>query len=487
VRKYEEAAERVQSTEQVRELADELRSRADELAAEAVETLERRVPDYLRQLGFEGESPLEVSRTDIDAIAGVLATTGTALPREVIVQAMDIGRRRARQGVTLEHLLEADVILREVAIRHLESALEATPGSADALALAERRLDLHRDAAILALTRGYLAGHAEGYEREHRELAALMSIMRAVSRSLEAGDIAEAAVAETCRAMGLQQGVVWLTPRDRPEALVTLRTYGLTGGEESALGAETPIPAELEEALVSDLPIQLQVDPRNPGFPGVRSILAVALRGRGDTVGLMVVGSPGERDFNAHDVAFAALVGEHVGVALANAEQHIREARTDHLTGLPNRPEFERAVQRQIAAGKRYGRALTVLLLDLDHLKRINDTYGHYWGDASIQAVARSLRSVVRASDVCARLGGDEFGLVMAEAGADEAQVIVERVRQALEQASREAELPEPARISIGFATWDPGIDWKQLLQLADERLYKDKRSRHVRSARARS
>ena len=472
-----------QTTEQVRELAVQLRARADELAAQAVETLGQRVPDYLRQLGFEGVSALEVSRADIDAIAGVLATTGTPLPREVIKQAVDMGRRRALQGVTLEHLLEADVILREVAVRHLEATIEEGPQGADTLALAERRLDSHRDAAILALTRGYLAGHAEGFEREHRELAALMSIMRAVSRSLDAGEIAEAAVTETCRAMGLEHGVVWLLPRERPDSMVLLRSYGLTMKDEKALGAEMPIPPELEEAFISDLPVQLQLNPKNPGFPGQRSVLAVALRGRGDTVGLMVIGTPGSHEFSPHDVALAALVGEHVGVALANAEQHVREARTDHLTGLANRPEFERAVQRQIAASKRYGRLLTVVLLDLDNLKLINDTHGHHWGDAAIQAVARSLRSVVRASDVCARLGGDEFGLVMPEAGPDEAAVIVDRVRQALDLASREVELPEPAGISIGFATWERGTDWKRLLQAADERLYEDKRARHVRSA----
>src|SRR5438067_10149501 len=107
MRKYTELNREARTTEQVRVLADQLRARALELAAEAVETLERRVPDYLRQLGFEGENALDVSREDIDAIAGVLATTGTPLPREVISQAVDIGRRRALQGVTLEHLLEA--------------------------------------------------------------------------------------------------------------------------------------------------------------------------------------------------------------------------------------------------------------------------------------------------------------------------------------------------------------------------------------------
>src|SRR5947209_5263220 len=139
MRKYTGQDEGVQTTEQVRALAGQLRARAAELAAEAVETLEERVPDYLRQLGFEGENPVEISRADIDAIAGVLATTGTPLPRELIKQAVDIGKLRARQGVTLEHLLEADVILREVAVKHLEAALVEQPDRADALALAERR------------------------------------------------------------------------------------------------------------------------------------------------------------------------------------------------------------------------------------------------------------------------------------------------------------------------------------------------------------
>src|SRR5690348_5098985 len=129
MRKYTLEGEGVRTTQEVRELAVQLRARANELAAEAVETLEQRVPDYLLQLGFEGESPLELSRADIDAIAGVLATTGTPLPREVIKQAVDMGRRRALQGMTLEHLLEADVILREVAVKHLEQALEQDPES----------------------------------------------------------------------------------------------------------------------------------------------------------------------------------------------------------------------------------------------------------------------------------------------------------------------------------------------------------------------
>lgn len=481
MRKYTDSAKGIQATEDVRALADNLRARAEELATEVIDALEERVPDYLRQLSFEGDDPRDVSRADIDAIAAVLATTGTPLPRNVIRTAVELGRRRALQGVTLEHLLEADGIHREVTVRHLEHVLK---GDGEALQLAERRLDSHRDAAILALTRGYLSGQAEGYEREHRELAALMSIMRAVSRSLEARDIAEAAIRETCRAMGLEQGVIWLTPRDRPDSLVLLQSHGLDEREEAALGSEMPIPAQLEEALVSDLPVQTQIEPTLTTFAGVRSVLTVALRGRADTVGLMTVGCQGRREFNAHDIAFAALVGEHVGVALANAEQHVREARTDHLTGLANRPEFEHAVQREIAAARRHGRPFTLMLLDLDNLKHLNDQYGHHLGDAAIRAVASSLRSVVRASDICARLGGDEFGVAMPEAGPDEARVIAGRVRQALDEASTDGQLPEPAGVSIGFATWQPGNDWKQLMRSADELLYQDKRARRVRDSR---
>ena len=463
-------------------MADALRARVDELATEALDTLGDRVPDYLRQLGFEGDDPLDVSRAELDALASVLSTTGTPLPRNVIRTAVDLGRLRAQQGVTLEHLLEAEGIHREVVVRALEDAVG--PGGDETLMLAERRLDAYRDAAILAMTRGYLAGHVEGYEQEHRELAALMSIMRAVSRSLEAGDIAESAVEETCRAMRLDYGVVWLTPRDRPDSLVLLRTHGLSLEAIGALGQEIPIYGLLEEALVSDLPVQGRVDLPGGFASAPGSLLAVGLRGRADTVGLLLLGSSGEREFDAHDVAFVALVGEHVGMALANADQLLREARTDHLTQLANRPEFDRAGQRMVAAARRYGRPFTVMLLDLDNLKHFNDRYGHQHGDAAIQAVANALRGTVRATDTCARLGGDEFGVVMPEAERDEAVEVAERVRKALEEASTEASLPEPAEVSIGFATWDPNLDWRQLNKDADERLYEDKRLRQVRSVR---
>lgn len=476
------AAARVETTENVRELADVMRGRIEELAAEALETLKDRLPDYLRQLGFEGDDPLDVSRAELDTIARVLASTGAPLPRQLTRSAVDLGRRRAQQGLTLEHLLEAEAIHREIVVRHLEDA--TGPQGEETLMLAEHRIDAYRDAVILALTRGYLAGHVEGYEQEHRELAALMSIMRAVSRSLEAGDIAEAAVEETCNAMRLDYGVVWLTPRERPDSLVLLRTYGLPAEQQGALGQEMPIYGLLEEALVSDMPLDGRVDLPG-GLAGSQgSVLGVALRGRADTVGLMVLGSHSDRDYGAHDLAFVALVAEHVGMALANAEQLLREARTDHLTQLANRPEFDRAGLRTVAAARRYGRPFTVMLLDLDNLKLFNDRHGHQFGDAAIQAVAHALRSTVRATDVCARLGGDEFGVVMPEAGPEEASEVAERVRKTLQEASADAELPKPAEVSIGFATWDPKLDWRQLLRMADERLYDDKRLRRVRSVR---
>jgi diguanylate cyclase (GGDEF)-like protein len=211
-------------------------------------------------------------------------------------------------------------------------------------------------------------------------------------------------------------------------------------------------------------------------------VRAGARRGRPDTVGLMALGCERDREYDAHDVAFVALVGEHVGMALANADQLLREARTDHLTQLANRPEFDRAGQRAVAGARRYGRPFTVMLLDLDNLKLFNDRHGHQYGDAAIQAVAVALRKTVRATDVCARLGGDEFGVVMPEAGPDQAGEVAERVRKTLRDASADAELPRPAEVSIGFATWDPNCDWRQLLRVADERLYEDKRLRHVRS-----
>jgi diguanylate cyclase (GGDEF)-like protein len=207
------------------------------------------------------------------------------------------------------------------------------------------------------------------------------------------------------------------------------------------------------------------------------------LRVRGRTVGMMAVGTMGDRLFNASDLLFMAAVADQVAVALDRARQFSNEARTDHLTGLANRREFERVMEREVALSERHDRRLSVMMIDLDNLKRINDRQGHRAGDGALRLVAQQLQRVVRASDVCARVGGDEFAVAMPETSIERARDVAVRLRTAIRQVGLSAKSPEQVEVSIGVAAWRPGQDWQAVYQLADADLYEDKR-RHKAARR---
>ena len=193
---------------------------------------------------------------------------------------------------------------------------------------------------------------------------------------------------------------------------------------------------------------------------------------------MMTVGTAVDRVFNASDMLFMAAVADQVAIALDRARQFSSEARTDHLTGLANRREFERVMEREVALGERHSRRLSVMMIDLDNLKRINDRQGHRAGDAALRLVAQQLQRVVRASDVCARVGGDEFAVAMPETSIERAREVAARLQNAIRHVSLSSKSPEPVEVSVGAAAWRPGQDWQAVYQLADGDLYEDKRRR---------
>jgi diguanylate cyclase (GGDEF)-like protein len=200
------------------------------------------------------------------------------------------------------------------------------------------------------------------------------------------------------------------------------------------------------------------------------------MRVRGRTVGMMTVGTMVDRIFGASDMIFTAAVADQVAIAVDRAKQFASEARTDHLTGLANRREFERVMEREVALAERHKRKLSLMMIDLDNLKRINDRQGHRAGDGALRLVAQQLQRVVRASDVCARVGGDEFAVAMPETGIDRARDVVTRLRRAVQHVALSVKSPELVEVSVGIAEWRSGQDWQAAYQAADADLYEDKR-----------
>ncbi|XLZ72171.1 GGDEF domain-containing protein [Massilia sp. SR12] len=154
-----------------------------------------------------------------------------------------------------------------------------------------------------------------------------------------------------------------------------------------------------------------------------------------------------------------------------------RLASTDSLSGLANRRHFMESGQREMARARRHKRPLAVLMLDIDHFKRINDTFGHAAGDKVIEQVAQACRARTRNIDLAGRLGGEEFALLLPETGATAAQVLAERIRHAIATLdARQHGLPFPVSVSIGIAVLEAGdASLEALLARADQVLYRAK------------
>ena len=154
-------------------------------------------------------------------------------------------------------------------------------------------------------------------------------------------------------------------------------------------------------------------------------------------------------------------------------------SRTDVLTGTHNRRHILELLERELARSRRLGSALTVVMLDLDNFKHINDRFGHATGDRVLQAVARLLLANVRGHDAIGRYGGEEFLLLLADTGLDGATTLIERCRRQLEAASVDSDNGTGVGISgsFGLACTEqfPGHNSAQLLKAADQALYRAK------------
>jgi diguanylate cyclase (GGDEF)-like protein len=149
-------------------------------------------------------------------------------------------------------------------------------------------------------------------------------------------------------------------------------------------------------------------------------------------------------------------------------------AALDQLTGLYNRRSGEQRLAEEISRAVRHQRPLTVLLIDLDGLKQINDKLGHAAGDLVLKAFSERLQKAIRGSDLAVRLGGDEFMALLPECRAEEVGHVMGRI-QGLEVEYEGTRIP--IRFSRGWTDYKPGETSEELLKRADEALYTDKRA----------
>ncbi|MGE3538939.1 MAG: diguanylate cyclase [Candidatus Tectimicrobiota bacterium] len=186
----------------------------------------------------------------------------------------------------------------------------------------------------------------------------------------------------------------------------------------------------------------------------------------------------GAADFVTKPVPAAVL---HIRIQKVLEHAHTRRlASTDGLTELYNHRTFHERLAQEVDRARRYARPLSLIMLDVDHFKAYNDTYGHPQGDAVLRELARLLKESSRTSDTVARYGGEEFAVILPETDQRSAQTIGNRLREQVEEHSfpGEEHLPDGRlTVSIGVATYMLNGTKDSLLQAADQAMYTAKRA----------
>ena len=157
-------------------------------------------------------------------------------------------------------------------------------------------------------------------------------------------------------------------------------------------------------------------------------------------------------------------------------EEVLRASARDPLTGLGNRAALDAALERELAAANRHAQPLSLIILDVDHFKRINDRHGHLVGDAVLRALASMVSGEIRDSDIALRYGGEEFVVVLARTARNGAELLAERIRkrvarEAIDVGGRSLGIT----VSLGTSTLEAGDDTESLLARADAALYVSK------------
>jgi diguanylate cyclase (GGDEF)-like protein len=456
-------------------LASGLAADTTESGRKTLEVVRARSPQLVLLSEETGEDLVATSAGFIDMLLASLRSDVELPWADYDDRSRSFGRLRAAQGVPLEFLIDVLAVYRRATVELISLPLQESPRRDEIFALAQSRLENVAERLTTSIARGYIDHLDAEHRARENEMFGLAAIVSAMGRSLDISETAEVALVESLAALRLSTGGIWMRERS---SFKLLHTVGLD--EDQVDGFARQVGPSVKASASTIGRSESRVDRISDlEWNAIRSQLRV----RGRTVGMMAVGTIDDRLFNASDLLFMAAVADQVAVALDRARQFSNEARTDHLTGLANRREFERVMEREVALSERHGRRLSLMMIDLDNLKRINDRQGHRAGDAALRLVAQQLQRVVRASDLCARVGGDEFAVAMPETSIERAREVAARLRIAIRQVGLSSKSPDQVVVSLGVAAWRPGQDWQSVYQVADDDLYEDKR-RHKAARR---
>ena len=452
------------------------------MAAEMVAAYGSRIPEYPRLLERHGENVLAVSRLALLLFLHLVIVQRDASEEELgVIRAA--GRARAAQGLAPEAMLQAYSIGREVAWAILAGEAEKAGVPEEEVSDAALIMSRFMERMTLLVTQGFLDHMRVAFEAERQRMSVLVEISKAMSRSLDLDEVVNVGLDRLRKALGVEWSGLWLVSVEKGllrlygnQADLAWRDAGLAEGF-----AELPLNGPLiGRDAVAGKPVIYSGEavPKPAAAAGARLMMIVPLLHRERPLGVVGIASRRLDHLDDRDKEFIIAIAEQMAVAVHQVQEHMREARTDFLTGLANRHEFDSFLRRELARAERFGDPLSLAMIDLDDLKMINDEYGHKAGDEALRSIGATLKATVRSLDLAARIGGDEFALVMPQTDVTGANDVLSRFLQHV--SDRRGGGQPAASVSIGFRQWVEGMTLDALCSAADADLYEAKRNRSL-------
>ena len=320
-------------------------------------------------------------------------------------------------------------------------------------------------------------------QRQAAELDALKRITLNLTSSLDLQGVLDGVVKEAMQLVkDAQDAHIYLFQEEKLVFGASLKNDG-----EKNVHFPEPRPAGLTGTAAREKKIIIVEDMTNhPLYKGLPktwcgSIIGIPLKIGSRIVGVMNLGRTSAGEFNQAEIRLLTLLADQAAIAILNARSHAavsHQARSDSLTGLPNRRALDEHLDEEINRSKRSGIPFSVVMMDLDGFKVINDTLGHEGGDEVLRALSRSFQKALRATDFLARYGGDEMTIILPATDWPQVLIVTEKIQEELRQLFFEKPGGGQFSISVtgGVAVYPlHARESAGLLRTADEALYRAK------------
>lgn len=211
-------------------------------------------------------------------------------------------------------------------------------------------------------------------------------------------------------------------------------------------------------------------------IPGIKSAIVLLLNVNEKTEGIIILmNKKNMTEWGNYDLVFLGNLADNAAIALHNAQLY-ELAITDGLTKLFIHRYFQNRLESELIRAKRYNSNISLLMLDIDHFKKVNDTYGHQEGDYVLKKFAKIISDHIRKVDIAARYGGEEFAIILPETGITGAEQVAEHLRFLIEKEEFKIDGKNvPITTSIGVSSWDKIVSKEEFIEQSDRALYQAK------------